>query len=178
MGLFKKKEHSFNIINRIWITEEAKWNGCIEETKSKPETIFIAWFDETLQQLETIFNKENLPVTNIYLTRQVANYVLQNKRIVFIEHHPLRSKEQTFFDQLHIPEIQIFSALDEPLFKQFGGDKIITMMKQLGMKETESFENKMISNSIGKMQEKIENKISIEQSAHSQTEWLSRNFKD
>jgi len=176
-GLLKKKDPGLNIIDKIWVIQEAKWKGCAEEIRSNSEIVFIAWFDETVQQLEEVFNKESLPTTNILIPRQTGSHILQNKKIVFIEHYPLRSKELTYFGQLNIPRAQIFSALDEPLFKQFGSDKIITMMKQLGMQKTESFENKMLSNAIKRAQEKIESKVSVDQSARSQTEWLSKNLQ-
>jgi phosphoribosylanthranilate isomerase len=176
-GLFKKKEAGIKVIDKIWMTQDAKWKGCTEELKLNAETVFIAWFDETLNQLEEGLSKENLPVTNIFIARQAGSHLLQNKKVVFIEHYPLRSKEQSLFNQLNIPSVQIFSALDEPLFKQFGGDKIIQMMKQLGMQETASIENTMVSNAIKNAQEKIETKISFDQSTHSQTEWLAKNFQ-
>jgi len=177
-GSLKKKKAGTEVIDKIWMTREAKWKGCIKELKSDPEIIFIAWFDETLQQLEEMLVKENLPTTNIIVARQVNSQILKNKKIVFVEHYPLSSKEQSFFDQFNITNVQIFSSLDEPLFKQFGSEKIVELMKQLGMKETESLEHKMISNAIKRAQDKIESKISFDQSARSQAEWFSKNLPD
>jgi hypothetical protein len=175
-GLFKKKEPGIKVIDKIWMTQDAKWTGCIEEAGSNPGTIFIAWFDETLRQLEEIFSKGNLSSTVTLIARQANSHILQNKTVVFTEHYPLKNKEQSLFNQLNLSQVKIFSALDEPLFKHFGGDKIIQMMKQLGMKETASIENLMISNAISNAQEKIEKKVSLDQPALSQTDWLIKNF--
>jgi preprotein translocase subunit SecA len=73
-------------------------------------------------------------------------------------------------------EALIYSALDEPLFKHFGGDKIIQMMKQLGMKEDSMIEHKMVSKAIENAQEKIEKKVIAEQDASSPQKWIERNL--
>lgn len=177
-NLFKKKEPSVQVIDKIWMQQVDKWKACIDLAKAAPETVFIAWFEETLQHLEELFSKENITQATFFLARQVNSHQLQNKTVVFTEHYPLRSKEQSLFSELNLSQVQIFSALDEPLFKQFGGDRIIQMMKQLGMSETASIENSMISNAIRSAQEKIEKKISLDQSARSQTDWLTKNFKE
>ncbi|MES1197872.1 MAG: hypothetical protein ABUL41_01185 [Chitinophagaceae bacterium] len=177
-GLFKKKGEGVKVNDKVWITQEAKWKGCIEVFKSDPETVFISWFDESLSQLEEIFKKENLPAPNTSTARQAGSHLLQNRNVVFIEHYPMRSKEEALFKELNISELEIFSALDEPLFKQFGSDKIIVLVKQLGLKETESIQHSMINNAIKRAQEKIEAKISFDAGASSQSEWLSKNFKE
>jgi preprotein translocase subunit SecA len=75
-----------------------------------------------------------------------------------------------------LDEVRVLSALDEPLFKRFGSDKIIQMMKQMGMSEKQSIEHDMISKAIQNAQDKIDHKIDIEQSARSQNDWLVRNL--
>jgi preprotein translocase subunit SecA len=51
------------------------------------------------------------------------------------------------------------------------------MMESLGMKEDEAIEHPMITQSIANAQEKIEAKVSFEQSARSQAEWMDRNLE-
>jgi preprotein translocase subunit SecA len=51
------------------------------------------------------------------------------------------------------------------------------MMGNLGMKEDEAIEHPMITQSIANAQEKIEAKVSLEQSARSQAEWMDRNLE-
>ena len=88
----------------------------------------------------------------------------------------MQQKESEFFQKIKLQEVEIWSALDEPLFKHFGSEKIIQMMKQLGMKENESIENAMISKAISSVQEKISKKMIIDQMGQSQNDWLQRNF--
>jgi len=176
LNLFKKKNAEIKVIDKIWMTQEGKWNAFADLAKKDPGTFFIAWFDETRQQLENIFTAKNLSLQIIIAARECSNHQLIDKPVIFIEHYPLRSKEQLLFDSLHRKEVMIYSALDEPLFTRFGGEKIIQMMKQLGMKDTESIENSLVSNAIRNAQEKIEKKVLLDQTARSQDDWLSKNF--
>jgi preprotein translocase subunit SecA len=66
--------------------------------------------------------------------------------------------------------------MDEPLFKHFGSDKMIPLIKLLGMKESESIEHSYVTESITKGQKKIADKVIVEQSANSQGEWMERNL--
>ncbi|MBK7308447.1 MAG: hypothetical protein IPI88_16550 [Chitinophagaceae bacterium] len=67
--------------------------------------------------------------------------------------------------------------MDEPLFKHFGSDKLIPLMKMMGMKEDEVIEHNMVSKSIIKGQEKIGEQVTLEQAAVSQEEWMRKNIK-
>ena len=176
LNLFKKKSSEPKVNDKIWMAQADKWKACAELTRTNPDSFFIAWFDETRQQLEDIFTKENLAIQNILSAREAGTHHLKNKTFVFIEHYPLRSREQALFTSLQPADILIYSALDEPLFMHFGGEKIIQMMKQLGMKETESIENSLLSNAIRNAQEKIEKKVLADQTSRSQNDWLSKNF--
>jgi hypothetical protein len=175
-NLFGKKEASVKVIDKIWMSEKAKWNGLLEQWKKNPELILITWFDVTLHQLETFFAKEiNAPVS-LYNVREIHRPQLEGRQIIFTEHHPLRKKEQELFIQWQLSEAVVYSSMDEPLFQQFGGEKIIQLMKQLGMPEEGVVEHKMISSSIQNAQEKIEKKVTMEHTAPSQQQWMERNL--
>lgn len=175
-SLFKKKEESVKIIDKILMTQEAKWNAIIDLWKKDPEIVIIAWFHASLQHLESLFAREANSAPSLFLVRDVHSSQLSGKKIIFAEHYPLRKKEQETFGQWHLNEAIVYSGLDEPLFKHFGGDRIIQMMKQMGMKEDSIIEHKMISSSIENAQEKIEKKVITEQTASSQQEWIERNL--
>jgi hypothetical protein len=175
-NLFKKKEGSVKVIDKIWMTQEAKCNGLLELLKKDPNIVIIAWFDSTLRDLETLFAKETTSAVSLFLARTVHSSHIIGRKIILAEHHPLRKKEQDAFSQWHLGEAVVHSAMDEPLFKQFGGERIMTMMKQLGMKEDSMIEHKMISSAIENAQDKIEKKVITEQGAASQQEWIERNL--
>ncbi len=175
-NLFKKKEGKVKVIDKIWMSQEAKWNGIVSLWKKNPGMVIISWFDSTLRQLELVFARETISPASLFSARAIHSSQIAGKNVIFAEHHPMRKKELEAFNQWHLSEIIVHSALDEPFFKHFGSDKIAEMMKQLGMKEDSMIEHSMISSAIQNAQEKIEKKVVTEQSAPSQQEWIERNL--
>jgi hypothetical protein len=175
-GLFKKKEAIIQVKDKVWMTGGAKLQAFINEWKKTPKIIFIFWFDESLRQAESFFAGQATTVPVLLTARETITFHLAGKKIILAEHYPLQQKENELFQKLNLQEVKIWSALDEPLFKHFGSEKIIHMMKQLGMKEDEAIEHPMISKAIHNAQEKISKKIIIDQASHSQNDWLQKNF--
>jgi hypothetical protein len=174
-NLFKKKDSSsIKVKDKVWMSEAAKLNAIYEAWKKNPETVFIFWFDASLDKANALFQNES-NIASVFLTaREASTAHLSGKTIVFAEHYPLLEKETALFEKLHLTDVSIWSGLDEPLFKRFGADKIISTMKALGMKEQESIEHNMITKSIHNAQEKIAAKVTIDHTARSQEEWMQK----
>lgn len=153
---------------------KSKWNYCQKILSKNPKTVFIGWFDDTIAEVEETFKNSAVTVLN---ARTIHKAQVEGSALIFIEHHPMKSKEEAVFNQLGLTEAIVLTALDEPLLMIFGGEKLIKMMQSLGMNEDEIIEHKMVTQSIANAQEKIEKKIELEQSARSQSEWIERNFK-
>jgi hypothetical protein len=175
-NLVKKKDASIKVTDKIWMSQAAKWKGIVELWRKDPSIVIIAWFDSTLRGLESLFAVETTSPVSLFSARAVHSSQISGRQVIFAEHHPMRKKEQETFTHLHLSEATVHSALDEPLFKRFGSDKIVGMMKQLGMADDSMIEHKMISNAIRNAQEKIEEKMTLEHSAMSQEEWMERNL--
>lgn len=175
-SFFKKKESEIKIIDKIVMTREAKWKAISLLCKNDKNIVLIFWFYETLRQAESFFDREGNSIRELIVTKEINPWQLQGKQAVFAEHYPLYQKEKEFFEKLQLKEVQVWSALDEPLFRQFGSEKIIQMMQKMGMKEDEVIEHKLISNAIQSAQEKISKKILIDQSGSSQEEWMQKNW--
>lgn len=175
-NLFKKKEAGTKVIDRIWMNENAKLKSFTEEWKKNNSILYIFWFEDSFTMATSLFIKENIQPVCLALTREITPSTIAGKAVIFAEHHPLQEKENAVYHKLHLQEVIVWSALDEPLFNHFGGDKIIAMMKQMGMSEDAAIEHTMISKAIQHAQEKIAKKVIIEQSAHSQTDWLKKNL--
>ena len=178
-SLFGKKEtedkdHLFK--DRAYMTTEAKMKACAAIAKEKDDTIFIAWFTDTAKQFKNYFSANGLNENRIIEASHLNTSQLLSNTPVFVEHYPMHSKEENFVANWKIRNIVVYSAMDEPLFKHFGSEKLIPLMKMMGMKENEVIEHSMVTKSIISGQKKIEEQVSIEKSALSQGEWMQLNL--
>jgi hypothetical protein len=46
-GLFKKKEPAIQVIDKVWMTEDGKWNACLQLLATNTNLQFVAWFEDT-----------------------------------------------------------------------------------------------------------------------------------
>ena len=179
-NLFGKKDDNADnhvFVDKAYVSTTAKMNACAELARKQPNSLFICWFADTATVFRDFFRQQGLDENLIIETCHLHSSKLQDKTPVFVEHYPLHEKEIELIKNWDSEKIIVFSALDEPLFKHFGSDKIIPFIKMLGMKEDEAIEHNMVSKSIISGQEKIAKQVTLEQSASSQGEWMEKNLK-
>lgn len=150
-GLFGKKEsedkdHLFK--DRAYMTTEAKMKACAAIAKEEGDIIFIAWFADTAKQFKKYFLANGLNENRITEAEYLNASELISHTPVFLEHYPLHNKELDLVAKWNIKSILVYSAMDEPLFKHFGSEKLIPLMKMMGMKENDVIEHTMVSKSI------------------------------
>ncbi len=172
----EKKDHLFK--DRAYMTTTGKLNACADLAEKDLSVTFIAWFPETAKLYREFFIKKGLSENRITETKQLHASQLTGRTPVFVEHYPLHTKEEELVKHWDIKNIIVYSALDEPLFKHFGSEKMIPVMKMMGMKETEAVEHALVSKSIITGQHKIAEKVIVEQTAPSQAEWMKRNLSN
>lgn len=170
------KENKPKITDKIFIHTKNKWPYCLKLLKENSKTIFIGWFDDSIEELESHLLQTNMQAV-VAKARTISGSQVREMQVVFIEHYPVKSKEDQLFDQLSLKEAIFLTAVDEPLLKHFGGDKLISIMESMGMKEEDPIEHKLITQSIVTAQKKIESKVFLEHSTRSQAEWMKRNLK-
>lgn len=179
-NLFGKKDKAADdhiFIDRAYVTTDAKMKACAELATKEPDHIFICWFADTASKFKEYFRLHGIDDMRVTEAHHMHASKLTNKKPVFAEHHPLHTKELELIKNWEAEKIIVYSALDEPLFKHFGSDKLIPLMKMLGMKEDEVIEHNMVTKSIIKGQEKIASSVTLEQSASSQEDWMRKNLK-
>lgn len=172
-ALFNSGEPEIKIIDKVWMTAEAKFNACAAMAVANPNCVFVCWFPETLNTL-----RNHLKHDNLLLASQAALASFENKMIVFAEHHPLLRKETALFNLLNLKEAPVLSSLDEPLFMRFGGERTIGLMKKLGMKEDEVIGSNLITKALRNTQQKIEKQVAVEHEANSPQEWFTLNLPE
>lgn len=173
-SLFGKKKDHHKFADRAFMTEAGKMNACLEMANEEPSTVFIAWFPATARSFRAFFQEKGIGPERV----KEANHFhpSTDRHIVFVEHYPLHQKELDLVQTATQEQFIVFSSLDEPLFKHFGSEKMLPVMKMLGMKEDTVIEHQMVTKSIVRAQEKIASKINFEQSANSQQDWMLKNI--
>ena len=162
------------IFDKIWMSEQWKWQACTEQLLQNKELVIAVWFEETYHKLCEAMGAPSL-TDRVVHTRQLVSAAQYNS-IIFAEHYPLHTKEEELFKRLSFPEVTIYSSLDEPLLQHFGGSLIFTLAKQLGFKEDEVMENELISAALKNAQEDISSKVFAEIPTESQADWLMKNL--
>lgn len=176
MFLFGKNNEKGKVNDVVYVSTNAKWKACLNAVTKDTTIIFIAWFPETLQQLEAYYNQHSSIKPTTLLYRNANSFNTKDKHIIFIEHYPLLQKENELCTSLGLKEVHVYSSLDEPFFMHFGGEKMIELLSKLGMNEDEPLENALITKALHNAQEKIAAKVLLEQSALSQAEWFKKNY--
>ena len=164
-----------HFVDRIYLSKAAKLNACLALVQQEPNTVFITWFTDTAGEFREFFAQHGLDEFHVREARSIHTAMLEHKNPVFAEHHPLHAKEIEMISNWSQKKIFVYTSLDEPLLMHFGSDQVITLMRTMGMKEDEVVESSMVTNAIGRAQKKIASKVSIEQSANSQAEWMMKN---
>ncbi|MBL7726513.1 MAG: hypothetical protein JNM68_02455 [Dinghuibacter sp.] len=173
-GWFKKKERGIAVTDLIFMGTPAKHRRLLAMAQQEQPPVFVCWFEETAEAVAQFFADNQVHNITVALPREAAQH--RAAAYVFCEHHPSFKTEQQYFQQLALTEALVVSALDEALFTAFGGNRIISLMKSLGLEEDEPVSHAMVSASIKKAQEKTDNKLTgMEQPARSQEEWMKRN---
>lgn len=170
-ALFKNNEPAAKVIDKVWMSAEAKFQACVAMAHANPACVFIGWFPETVERL-----RQSLPEEQLVLAERAASHTFEGRMIVFAEHHPLGRKEVALYKALNLKEAPVLSSLDEPLFMQFGGERTIDLMKKLGMKDDEVVGSNLITKALRNAQRKIEEQVTVERDAYSQQEWFNLNL--
>lgn len=173
-GLFKKSSGGIKIIDKVWLSREAKWKACTQMVLLDPSVLLVCWFEDTFRELASI---EGLK-SNIIEADQISYDKTVGRLVVFAEHYPLSSVEQTLFARLQLKEVPVLSSLDEPIFMTFGGERTVEIMKRLGASEDEIIGNSMVTRSIYRAQESVLRKSGTDYPATSSKEWFTLNFKN
>lgn len=175
-GLFGKKVKPVPVTDLVWITDAGKKKGLLNILQKDMAVVLVAWFENTVRETEAFLQQKGIECS-VLLQRQLHSGHTTAREVVFLEHYPLYKKEQETFKSLNAAKITILSSLEEPLLKQFGGERISFLMRNMGGTEDEAISHNMVSLSIQRAQQKLDKKITVEQSGISAAEWFRRNIE-
>jgi hypothetical protein len=170
-GFFKSSKDKIKVIDKVWMTRSARLQACKAMYGANAQCLFIVWFEESALAL-----KQVVPGGAVFLAAGVELQHLQNRLVVFAEHYPLRKIEDELYQRLNLTEVNVLSALDEPLFSFFGGERLQEVMRKMGMGDNEIVGHSMITSAIKNAQQKLEQRVVSEKKAASQEKWFEMNF--
>ncbi len=102
------------------------------------------------------------------------------RHLIVLEHYPLRARDEALERAaacLPFPHRLTFhSALDEPLFQCYGGDRIVPIWKSLGMPDDDSLESEPVSKALANAQKAVGRRVRSEIPADSAEDWFARNL--
>jgi hypothetical protein len=159
----------------VWMSHTAKFNGLISLMGDNPGAVIITWFPDSLNDFRRFYKAKMGSDPQIKIASSVNPYMVTGKTVFFLEHYPVKTREENLMKDWNAAEVIVLNALDEPLFTQFGSDRIAGMLQKMGTKEDEIIEHSLISKSIVNAQGKIQSQIRNEYSADSAAEWFRKN---
>ena len=171
-----KKESACSITDATYLSEEAKTNAIVNYAKENNSAICIAWFPDSVTLFKKLFAAKGLNESRVVEAKFYNALKHSGKELFCAEHYPLPAKEDEFLKRVPQKTIRVYNSITDPLFQIFGGEKVIDLMKKMGVKEDEVFSHDMISRSIRRAQEKLASSIPAERHAASQEQWFRRNY--
>lgn len=184
-GLFKQKK-SIQVTDLIWKTERIKYDALIMQLQDNNKHILIYFFEDTkksiIDELQTAsINFSENTSSNAHILVLKSTQILQmssaeNVNIIFVEHYPLLSTEQKLkqhiLEVLNIQNVTFYTSFEDELLQLFGAEKILAIMEKMGFNENEPMSHNLISSSIEKAQQKIEEKVSIDTNTRQRKDWF------
>lgn len=188
-GLFKKKK-AIKIRDVIWKNEAVKYLALIDAIGTLDKCIIVYFFDDTKQHFIDVLQHKSIAfdenanassaISLIKYDKITSTTAINNRPIIFIEHHPSFSKEENIKNSLlnehGIEQIQFYSSLEDHLFQLFGAERILSLMEKMGYKDNEVIEHSMISNSIVRAQQKLDSEINYASDTKNRLDWFKINL--
>jgi hypothetical protein len=198
MGLFDwltgRKGKNTVATDRIWLTKRAKIAGIQKELAEAiadpagPRVILVvAHFKDCLEELRTAvagLDPARVLVTlaDAFDDRTSGRLALDQCESIFIvvgERHPLPSHDAVIEEYANsLPcrcRLVHYLSLEDPFLLCFAGEWMEGVLRNLGMKDGECIESRMISRRIRSSQQKIAKVATADRPADSAEEWFERN---
>jgi hypothetical protein len=197
-SLFKKSSAPVHT-DKVWKTRQSSLKGMMTEalqsiTKNE-KPVILCWFDDRKKSLVEFLEKYNVPFLSVEESSQLSeektvflmnalapfNTPLKAKSIRLIAdgHYPLVDVENKAIEKITPAEsrtsVLFCQSLDDELFISFGGEKLVSLLDNLGLKEEESLEHAMITKSIERAREKLSATVTFEVRTQNEHDWFSKN---
>lgn len=197
--------------DKVWFNVERKLSGIVGDVRSAIEAgnnvLVLSHFPVSLTKLIRLLSEANIQhrsysafdaaqlceaapgtvwvgLARAFQAPPAIHVSGSNKaplKILVLEHHPRRSKDQALLDFAEKltceTEVCFHFALDDPLLLHFNGDSIQTLVKKMGIDESETLSHPLITKAMAKAQEKLESSVPQDLQAESIEDWFRYNIR-
>ncbi len=168
------------IIDLVCLHHKSKLAGFLKLFNAYPGAVVMAWFPDTEKEFRDYLIQNSDEGTenkfSIKTPGTISSFSVKKKVVILLEHYPLREKEEELLKYWEAEKVYVLNAIDEPLFKFFNGDRIITLMGKLRMSENEMLDHPLIQRSIHQAQYKLSKLCKLDRPADSSEEWFKKNI--
>ena len=200
MGIFdwlKKPKSNVELLDdQIWLTKQAKFAGistatgrCLAGPGRPLAVLWVAHFRDCLEELQATVSQGGvdrqsvITITAEQLIEQSPSVIApgstQSVEILVAERHPLPEHDTAIaeFAQTLPCRCRLIHhvSLEDAVMQAFAGEWVHNVLRQLGMKETESIESRMVGRRIQQALQKTAQQAVSDLRADSAEEWLRRN---
>lgn len=190
-GLFKSKQKELLTKDFIWKNEASKYSALMKHLKESEKAIVVYYFDDTKHIAEEFLNsasinystESNSFATKVWLMNAKSllhKSNIENRIIFFAEHHPSFAVEkeikQHMLNNLGSNEVVFYTSFEDKLMQVFGSERILQIMEKMGLKDDEAIQHTLISSSLEKAQQKIDEQIQFPSDARIRKDWFVLNL--
>lgn len=164
-----------------------QFNALLEELDDRE--IPYRYFDLLHQRYETKNAAGNQMVRLLLLPAEVLKGMTGSfgeeksgeAAILVAGHHPDLAHDEMVYAFAHAlnrkTAITFYQSFDDELLKVFGGERLSQLMTTMGLAKGEAISHPMVSGSIRKAQEKLQDRIVSDLPAASEAEWFKANIR-
>lgn len=184
--LFKKKEPAGpTLLERVWLDRAAADRAIVRAAQAGP-LVVLSYFDDTRDRVRRALDASGLPASATLINSRVdeLSVVPPAAAVIVAERHPVTGFNRALAERLAslAPNVTptVFSSLDDPLMRRFGGDRLQALMQQLGLSPDEHVEHPMLTRALANASKSLEQRLGPTLSrlvaADSMEEWLAKNL--
>lgn len=194
MDWFRVKRRLEVLEDRIWLSEQAKFQGIADAADQAcaadcpAAVIFVAHFNDCLEALRKVLNDRQYTCPVVATTAETLQQVLPPRissltesdwvLLLVAERHPLPVHDKTIIEFAGaLPcraKVTFHLALEDPLLRCFSGDGTKNLLRRLGMQAGESISSSLVTRQIKGAQQEIAAHAVGDRSADSAAEWIER----
>jgi hypothetical protein len=167
-------------VDRVWRDLGARDRALIREAANR-DLALVAFFEATATHVrEQLLRARPDSAPEVRLAVDVGK-LRRPPAILVVERHPHPEENRALLIRLSelAPGVvpTFFSAIDDPLMRTFGGDRIVALLDALGLEPDEPIEHRMVSEAMANARRKVADRLGSgpPARARSMEEWFTRN---